>query len=73
VFTPLWRAPAATKTRPGIGLGLAVAHHLAVKHGGTLTVASRDVGVAFTLSLPLAASGVRDAHGNALSNAAPER
>jgi signal transduction histidine kinase len=73
VFTPLWRAPAAMKTRPGIGLGLAVAHHLAVKHGGTLTVASRDVGVAFTLSLPLAASGVRDAHGNALSNAAPER
>jgi signal transduction histidine kinase len=52
--TPLWRAPASAKTRPGLGLGLAVAHHLVERHGGTLTAASRPVGVVFTLALPIA-------------------
>ena len=57
LFVPLWRAPASAKARPGIGLGLAVAHHLIAKHGGTLTAASDGAGARFTLTLPLAAAG----------------
>lgn len=57
LFQPLWRAPASAKTRPGIGLGLAVAHHLIAKHGGTLTATSGGPGAIFTLTLPLAAAG----------------
>jgi signal transduction histidine kinase len=56
LFVPLWRAPASAKARPGIGLGLAVAHHLIVKHGGTLTATSGGPGVRFTVALPLLAS-----------------
>jgi signal transduction histidine kinase len=58
LFVPLWRAPASAKTRPGIGLGLAIAHHLIAKHGGTLTATSDGPGARFTLTLPLAAPGV---------------
>ena len=54
---PLWRSPANLKTRPGLGLGLAVAHHLTHRQGGTLTAASRSSGALFTLTLPLAAAG----------------
>jgi signal transduction histidine kinase len=57
LFVPLWRAPASAKTRPGIGLGLAVAHHLIAKHGGTLAATSEGRGALFTLTLPLAAAG----------------
>jgi signal transduction histidine kinase len=57
LFVPLWRAPASAKARPGIGLGLAVAHHLIAKHGGTLTATSDGPGARFTLTLPLAATG----------------
>jgi signal transduction histidine kinase len=57
LFVPLWRAPASAKARPGIGLGLAVAHHLIAKHGGTLTATSDGPGARFTLTLPLAAAG----------------
>jgi signal transduction histidine kinase len=56
LFVPLWRAPAGAKARPGIGLGLAVAHHLIVRHGGTLTATSGGSGVRFTVALPLPAS-----------------
>ena len=55
--TPLWRSPGNLKTRPGLGLGLAVAHHLMHQQGGTLTAASRSSGALFTLTLPLAAAG----------------
>lgn len=54
--TPLWRAPATSKSRPGLGLGLAIAHHLAAQHGGTLQATSKTGGALFTLALPLAAS-----------------
>jgi signal transduction histidine kinase len=54
---PLWRAPASAKARPGIGLGLAVAHHLITKHGGTMTATSGGPGTRFTLTLPLATVG----------------
>jgi signal transduction histidine kinase len=57
LFVPLWRAPASAKARPGIGLGLAVAHHLIVKHGGTLTATSGGSGVRFTVALPLLSAG----------------
>src|SRR6185503_20578629 len=40
---PLWRAPTTARARAGVGLGLAVAHHLAGKHGGSLTAAPRSV------------------------------
>jgi signal transduction histidine kinase len=58
--TPLWRAPADAKGRAGLGLGLAVAHHLAAQHRGTLTAASRRAGALFTLTLPTAAGGGRE-------------
>jgi signal transduction histidine kinase len=57
LFVPLWRAPTSAKARPGIGLGLAVAHHLLTRHGGTLTATSGSSGALFTLTLPLAAAG----------------
>jgi signal transduction histidine kinase len=55
--TPLWRSPDSAKTRAGLGLGLAVAHHILVKHGGSLSVSSGAVGARFELTLPLAAGG----------------
>ena len=60
---PLWRDPGSAKTRSGLGLGLAVAHHVATKHGGSLTAASSAAETRFVLTLPLAASGRRDAEG----------
>ena len=53
---PLWRASSTTRARAGVGLGLAVAHHLIGKHGGTLTATSADSGARFVLSVPLATS-----------------
>jgi len=55
--TPLWRAPTTLRARAGLGLGIAVAHHIAEKHGGSLAAASSTAGVRFTLTLPLAARG----------------
>jgi signal transduction histidine kinase len=58
---PLWRAPASAKARSGLGLGLAIAHHLIRRHGGTLQARSGGPGALFTLALPLlAAAGERD-------------
>jgi signal transduction histidine kinase len=54
---PLWRASSTTRGRAGVGLGLAVAHHLIGKHGGTLTAASTEGGARFTLTMPLATNG----------------
>ena len=53
---PLWRGPGSAKTRSGLGLGLAVAHHVATRHGGSLSAASGASGARFVLTLPLAAS-----------------
>jgi signal transduction histidine kinase len=55
--TPLWRSPQSAKARAGLGLGLAVAHHIVTKHGGTLTASSGAAGARFVLALPLAADG----------------
>ena len=55
LFTPLWRAPTSAKERPGLGLGLAVAQRIAVRHGGTLAATNGASGARFVLTLPLAA------------------
>jgi signal transduction histidine kinase len=54
---PLWRGPTTARARAGVGLGLAVAHHIASKHGGSLTATSAASGARFVLTVPLAASG----------------
>jgi len=51
---PLWRAPTALRARSGLGLGLAVAHHVAAKHGGSLTAVAAASGARFVMTLPLA-------------------
>ena len=56
MFTPLWRGPASAKGRSGLGLGLAVAHQIAVQHGGTLAASNGVSGARFVLTLPLAAA-----------------
>jgi signal transduction histidine kinase len=56
LFTPLWRGPASAKGRSGLGLGLAVAHQIAVQHGGTLAASNGVAGARFVLTLPLATS-----------------
>jgi CheY-like chemotaxis protein len=44
-----------TRTHGGLGLGLAIAHHLVEMHGGTIRAESAglDQGACFTVSLPL--------------------
>jgi signal transduction histidine kinase len=54
---PLWRAPTAPRARSGLGLGLAVAHHVAAEHGGSLTAVSAASGARLVMTLPLIASG----------------
>ena len=54
---PLWRSPTSPRSRSGMGLGLAVAHHVAARHGGSLTAASVASGARFTMTLPLARNG----------------
>lgn len=47
----------SNKTQTGLGLGLAIVHHLVALHGGTITAASagKGQGATFTLTLPLSA------------------
>ena len=52
---PLWRSPNSAKSRAGLGLGLAVAHHIVTQHEGSLTASSSKGGTRFVLTLPLAA------------------
>jgi len=46
-----------SKTRSGLGLGLAIVHHLVELHGGSIEAASagRGLGAVFTLKFPIAA------------------
>jgi signal transduction histidine kinase len=54
---PLWRAPTSSRARAGLGLGLAVAHRVAAKHGGSLTAVAAASGARFVMTLPLASGG----------------
>jgi len=54
---PLWRAPTSSRARSGLGLGLAVAHHVAAKHGGSLTAVATASGARFVMTLPFAVNG----------------
>lgn len=49
----------STRTHAGLGLGLAIVHHLVGLHGGTITAASPGAGhgSTFTMTLPLAHPG----------------
>jgi signal transduction histidine kinase len=55
MFEPFTQA-ATGSTRPhnGLGLGLAIVHHLVTAHGGTITVTSdgKGSGATFRISLP---------------------
>jgi signal transduction histidine kinase len=53
LFTPLWRGPTSAKGRSGLGLGLAVAHHIAGQHGGTLVASNGVSGARFVMTVPL--------------------
>ncbi len=58
IFDLFTRAPRAEKSRPeGLGVGLAVAMHVAQLHGGSLVAFSEGLGKGsqFTLRIPLAA------------------
>jgi signal transduction histidine kinase len=63
MFEPLWRSADSTKSRAGLGLGLAIAHQIVAKHRGTLTASSGSSGAVFTMTLPLAAAPVAPAGG----------
>jgi PAS domain S-box-containing protein len=53
---PLWRASSTTRARSGVGLGLAVAHHVVKQHGGSLIATSAEAGARFELAVPLETS-----------------
>jgi response regulator RpfG family c-di-GMP phosphodiesterase len=54
IFTPFFQSGnLLTRTHDGIGLGLAIAHHIVEDHGGTLNVESEyGKGSVFTVTLP---------------------
>lgn len=61
VFERFRQADSSTsRAHGGLGLGLAIAHSLVERHGGTITAASDGIGkgAAFTVTLPLAADEV---------------
>jgi two-component system sensor histidine kinase MprB len=54
IFDRFYRA-AASRSKPGAGLGLAIAREAAEAHGGKATVESSPKGARFTLTLPASA------------------
>lgn len=51
LFQPFFRG-GATRSQQGLGLGLYIAHEIAVQHGGTLTVASTGGEIVFIFKMP---------------------
>jgi signal transduction histidine kinase len=51
IFQPFYRS-ALMQNREGLGLGLYIAHEIAVAHGGTLDVSSTPAETRFTLRMP---------------------
>jgi signal transduction histidine kinase len=72
LFTPFWRAPGTTRSHKGLGLGLAIAHHLVGEHGGSLAAASDGPGqgTVFTVSLPLRTESGDDRQSAAVASTA---
>ena len=52
LFHPFYRS-AALQNREGLGLGLYIAHEIALAHGGTLSVTSTAEETRFTFSMPI--------------------
>ncbi len=68
IFEGFFRA-SNVGTLPGTGLGLVIARHCVMRHGGTLTFRSREnVGTTFTLTVPLQPSS--NGNGNGKNSAA---
>jgi PAS domain S-box-containing protein len=72
LFTPFWRAPGSTRSHKGLGLGLAIAHHLVTEHGGSLAATSDGpgAGTVFTVSLPLQTDRGDNLHSDAIASTA---
>lgn len=60
IFQPFYRATQRGRGEAsGVGLGLAIAHHLIRQHKGTITVSSqKDEGSCFTINLPVKESNL---------------
>jgi len=54
LFQPFYRST-VLHDREGLGLGLYIAHEIAVAHGGTLTVTSTEAETRFTFRMPIRA------------------
>jgi signal transduction histidine kinase len=52
VFERFYRSPSVKKQMPGSGLGLSIAHGIALAHNGDLTVTSHPGETTFRLILP---------------------
>jgi signal transduction histidine kinase len=57
IFERFYRSPSIRSQIPGSGLGLSIAHRIALAHNGDLTVTSRPGETTFRLVLPAAHSG----------------
>ena len=53
IFEQFYRLDVARSSRGGAGLGLAIAKQLVELHGGTISAASADDTIEFTVTLPL--------------------
>src|SRR6266545_3861005 len=74
VFERFWqRDSSSTRTHGGLGIGLALVHHLVDLHGGTVHAesAGEGAGATFVVRLPLSLGEVRS--GSRLETAAPPR
>ncbi len=50
----------ATSKPEGVGLGLAIAHHVAIEHGGSLTWSRRDGQTQFRLAFPMTSETTKE-------------